>query len=362
MRSEAITARNRTNAQLSTGPRTIGGKAVSRCNAISHGLTANPAAIGAEDAQAFTALLDRLGCELRPLGQLEVALVHRLAVALWRLNRAVVIDAAVSARRLQRVRLPRHEVQRFIEEFHACFIWTEVMERDAAKLQRAIDAGLAVKGQAWSGLKRTRLQGLEALREDMLEAPAGLRAMQTMLLDLWSKYQGVCTEMAADGMHKLAWLHGDHASTIPTVSNETAAGGGRVLKEVGEWPTPVGTRFEVLMRNWPNVTGGVAPLAVSSIVEARLSSFRQQLQVVADEADADDEANRRDAALLPSARVLDRMVRYEVHSERTVIRVLKQLALLRGATVERLAARVTGIGGPGDAVQLSGTRTTWHTR
>jgi hypothetical protein len=54
--SDAIAARNRANAQLSTGPRSAAGKAASSRNAVTHGLlSTHPLAVGDEDQAAMDA-------------------------------------------------------------------------------------------------------------------------------------------------------------------------------------------------------------------------------------------------------------------------------------------------------------------
>ena len=46
---------NRRNALRSTGPKTEGGKQVSRCNAVRHGLTAETVLSALEDAEDYKA-------------------------------------------------------------------------------------------------------------------------------------------------------------------------------------------------------------------------------------------------------------------------------------------------------------------
>jgi len=95
--SDAKAAANRTNAQLSTGPRTPQGKANVRRNAHRHGLYAETAPDAGEDAAAFGELYDDFLRRFMPQGAAETALVARLAAILWRLSRVSAAEHAVYA-------------------------------------------------------------------------------------------------------------------------------------------------------------------------------------------------------------------------------------------------------------------------
>jgi hypothetical protein len=97
---------NRRNAQRATGPRTDEGKAVSRWNALKHGVLTRavipPALAPYESREEFEALLDALRQELAPASAVEELLVERIAVAYWRLGRLLRAEAgAIAARRDQ---------------------------------------------------------------------------------------------------------------------------------------------------------------------------------------------------------------------------------------------------------------------
>ncbi|WP_108682496.1 hypothetical protein [Methyloceanibacter sp. wino2] len=86
---------NQLNARRSTGPKTAAGKARSRMNALRHGLTASSVVIPGEDAHEFELLRAELVGHFAPRCALEMELVERLAVTLWRLRRVPIYEAAV---------------------------------------------------------------------------------------------------------------------------------------------------------------------------------------------------------------------------------------------------------------------------
>src|SRR6478752_5188352 len=94
MASQKQLAANRRNAKRSTGPRTGAGKAVSRLNSQTHGLTAETIMIGDEDPTQFRELCTALEDEFRPSPGLQQELVDRMAGQLWRLRRAATLEAA----------------------------------------------------------------------------------------------------------------------------------------------------------------------------------------------------------------------------------------------------------------------------
>ena len=98
---------NQQNAQKSTGPKTSEGKATSKLNALTHGLTAKDVLLPEEDEGAFDGLCDQFESELQPVGALEVRLVDRIVAALWRLNRISKVEAGIFALERYRAEYPR---------------------------------------------------------------------------------------------------------------------------------------------------------------------------------------------------------------------------------------------------------------
>lgn len=95
MASHRQTAANRRNAEKSTGPRSPEGKARSRQNALTHGLTAQYALLPDEDPAEFDAFCEAMLISLAPEGPLEHQLVERATSLIWRLRRIPAFEVAL---------------------------------------------------------------------------------------------------------------------------------------------------------------------------------------------------------------------------------------------------------------------------
>jgi hypothetical protein len=88
MATDKQLAANRRNAQHSTGPRTPAGKNIARFNAIRHALTGQFTIVAPTDHAAFITLSHRLTADLKPTGEQELQIAHRIVRDTWRLHRA----------------------------------------------------------------------------------------------------------------------------------------------------------------------------------------------------------------------------------------------------------------------------------
>jgi hypothetical protein len=99
--TEKQLAANRRNALKSTGPRTPEGKAVSRYNALKHGILAKaviPPALEPYESRAdFDDLLDAFEAQFAPANRLEALLVQQMAIIYWRLARLYRAEAGTIA-------------------------------------------------------------------------------------------------------------------------------------------------------------------------------------------------------------------------------------------------------------------------
>ncbi len=88
---------NRANAQLSTGPTSDTGKAISSKNAVKTGLTGRTVLLPTEDAALYQSHLAGLRDLYKPAGEAELNLVQSLADTEWRLQRIPSLEAGIYA-------------------------------------------------------------------------------------------------------------------------------------------------------------------------------------------------------------------------------------------------------------------------
>ena len=82
----------RINGSKSRGPTTPAGRARSSQNALKHGLTSQSLLLPSEDPGEFHHLLASYLHKLQPDGPVELALVHEMVAAKWRLDRIAAIE------------------------------------------------------------------------------------------------------------------------------------------------------------------------------------------------------------------------------------------------------------------------------
>lgn len=96
--SAAKLAANQANARLSSGPKSIEGKARVSLNAVKTGLTGRTVLLPSEDAGEYRTHIDSFITRWSPVGDSESSLVQSLADVEWRLNRIQVIEMAIYAK------------------------------------------------------------------------------------------------------------------------------------------------------------------------------------------------------------------------------------------------------------------------
>jgi hypothetical protein len=101
MPSDAQLAANRRNAQKSTGPRSTEGKAVSRLNALKHGMRAEDVVLPNEDPEEYARRLEEWTEAYAPDDPAGQYLVDRAVRASWRLDRCARAERAMLAERVE---------------------------------------------------------------------------------------------------------------------------------------------------------------------------------------------------------------------------------------------------------------------
>ncbi len=86
---------NQENAQKSTGPKSEEGKAVSRYNALKHGILSKEVLHKGEDEASLIELKQNITNGLKPVGELEILLTDRIIANIWRLRRLLEVEKSV---------------------------------------------------------------------------------------------------------------------------------------------------------------------------------------------------------------------------------------------------------------------------
>lgn len=84
-------AANRENGKKG-GVKSDAGKAISRYNALKHGLLSEQILMDGEDETTLLKLEKRLRTDLQPATEMELLLVDRIATSVWRLKRALAFE------------------------------------------------------------------------------------------------------------------------------------------------------------------------------------------------------------------------------------------------------------------------------
>jgi len=101
------------------------------------------------------------------------------------------------------------------------------------------------------------------------------------------------------------------------------------------------------------------PPALITATEARLTDLEARSRSTQTPFTDEREELLRIEAMLPEAGTLDRLMRYEAHAERSMLRAIEMLSKLRGVTVASIRATMPRSPEGDSSLQVSGERTTW---
>lgn len=153
------------NVHSSTGPRTANGKAISSRNAQRHGIFSSCLILEDEDPNEFAILFDELRNSLSPVGALELTLVERIAVTVWRQRRLVAAETAA----LHLSRRPRQVAGAVSSElgrsYSKCISESELAPADTEQIE-------------WCAQVLEEIESLEAIDLDSVEQLAPLTFRQ----------------------------------------------------------------------------------------------------------------------------------------------------------------------------------------
>lgn len=278
---------NRENAKKSTGPRTPFGKAISKFNALKHGVFAAKTIILGppllEDAGAFLAILEGLRAHYDPKGVHEDVLVQEIAVAKWKAVRLEGYEAAAAAERLSKA---------------VANAKIELLEERWGTMQKGIKFGSALDPG------ERPLVTAEALREQ-LDLVDGLARGDLKIEDQLDFWVFACMEKLGHGA--LAQMEKIDDGGEPSESNVTPEACRGLLKDVST------TELEDLKRRFRS--------QAEDILQAM---WMQRAKVVPHEA-------ALEKALVPDDAEVNKIVRYSTYLVRLEEQKVKMLEHLQEA-------------------------------
>jgi hypothetical protein len=309
----ARTSRKRRNALQSTGPRTPAGKRRSSLNAVKHGIRSPVPVIPflerAEDWEAHrTAILEALA----PLGALEALLADRIALTAWRLGRVLRFET-------ESISVAQEKVETDIRNKRAFM--------HSLDLERAGDSLL-----------------FNADPQDVRDSDRMARETYSGLDHLAN---GAADDKPIPRTEALAVLHEiERAANAPPENGEEPGrpDGQRIDVEDLDLPGVPEEEDLISAEGWNGWTLGTLRGAIAAIAEeagldpedllhAALQEARSQA-FIADLERRNVEAQisrHRRLRLLPEAKALDTIGRYESHLERSLYRSLHELQRLQAA-------------------------------
>jgi hypothetical protein len=142
---------NRANAQLSTGPRSVEGKAISSRNSFKLGITAQSMIIPGEDPAELEQLTTEYEQQFHPVGPIETDLLETVVRAVWMRRRYDRIEAAVITSRMAALKDTEHPLGAvFAQDSERGDTLAKIFRRQQAAQRdwyRAIDALRALQAQ-----------------------------------------------------------------------------------------------------------------------------------------------------------------------------------------------------------------------
>ena len=266
-------AANRRNSMKSTGPRTPKGRAVSKMNALKHGILSKQVLVNGlilqESGEELEALHRRFWEDLQPAGVMEEMLVDQIVTAHWRLRRALTAESGEIA-----------------------------LNVDTGHRTRSRGTGAVLQWMLWSA------------RPDLIHAMEG-SSLGIAVLEGWLREvrnaveaEGALTKAA---VQKFAQRCGDKPNIL--------------TKEVEEFQMLQEANTDGLDAAGLRERNKREALA---FLDGKIGGFRSSKEWMVERESYEDEA-REAAAVLPSAETLDKILRYETKLERQMYRAMAQL-------------------------------------
>jgi hypothetical protein len=309
---------NRKNGKLSTGPKTARGKGTAKMNAVSHGLRSLSPVLPDERPKDWNDHRKGIVVALAPVGTLEAELAERVALLMWRLRRVVRYETAVTCAGIDnavaRVRGDEDEDN----PLSSILSSRPYNLRTYATVRQELDnARGCATGFAETRDQLRRLLTLPAdHRFDGGEVYAMLREVGAYIPNGHEEYMDIedheflaAVGVPADWRDDADWWEGWTAGIIRA--------GVKIIAEASGM-----TEAELIER-------AVRGADQTADVERRKAlKLEAELDRVI-EANAGPEQVARGRAVLPSAEVVDKVMRYESHLNKQLTQTLHMLERLR---------------------------------
>ena len=265
-------AANRRNAVKSTGPRTPQGRAISKMNAVKHGILSKQVLVRGqilqESDEELEALHRRFWVEYQPAGPVEEMLVDQIVTAHWRLRRALTAESGEIA-----------------------------LSVDTGQRRRSRGMGPVMQWLQWSAQTDT----IHAMEKS---------ALGNAILGDWLREIRDAVEaegaLTADAVQKLAGNFGGKPSSLLHELDAFR----RKLEAAPE-------RLDAPLRERQKAE-------TLAFLDRKIGGFRRSQERCVDEEEYEEDA-RQAAAVLPSSETLDKILRYETKLERQMYRAMAQL-------------------------------------
>jgi hypothetical protein len=308
-------AANQANGAHSTGPTTPDGKARSSKNALRHGLRSAVPVLPGERAEDWQEHRDGILRSLAPVGTLEQSLAERVALCLWRLQRVAAYETGVTAVGLDEVEevvhQPRNTVH-FMNDPEPDAVKLRKVQDELAKRQEAIDtwADSSRLMQALPGLPdEARVDGCDAcsVLQDTIDTAADYGDPPDLGDEDFFAGLGVPEEELEDPGAWNGWTAGLLRKGLSCVAGA------------------VGLALEKLLARATAKRQGTQEQheAQARELEREVKRLRQRLRV--------QEDRLRQQRLLPDAKTLGTLTRYEAHLSRQMLQALHELQRLQAA-------------------------------
>jgi len=272
-------AANQRNAQKSTGPKTPEGRAISKMNAIKHGLLAQSVVVRGyklkESRNEFKKLCREFYTSLDPVGPLEEMLVGQIVTSIWRLRRVRTAESG--------------------------------------------EIALSVDGGCWQREKYNPLTHLLAMPPN----PFSERLVTKLKQSVWGcNYLFHCLWEVRQSVERDGELTEAELDDFKNGLRDQAYDMGEKLEQFRAWLVANPEKLE------PEVLRTRHKEEVLKYLNGKISDVGVRLEQRKEREDVDEQV-RQAAAALPPIEVLDKILRYETALERQLFRAMNQLERLQ---------------------------------